>query len=302
MSGSLELEWLGCATFRVHAGGRTIFFDTFVDRIAAAAPVGVRSEDVQQADFLFISHTHLDHVLGADTIARATGAPIIGSYETMRVMAGCDVPASQLWAVSGGERVDCGDGVSVRVLPGLHSCIWATQEPHSGTACLGELDVPYQERRPRLDQAVQTLHTLTPEVEAYLGAEDGRASRADGGQLTYLLTAPEGSLLVSSSSGYWSGIIRDLRPDVAVLAVAGRPNVDGEPFQGSSAQFLATEIELMRPRTVVLCHHDAWMPPLPAVDVEPIAHELASRVPDVRFTELELAEPTQIFRARARPH
>jgi L-ascorbate metabolism protein UlaG (beta-lactamase superfamily) len=301
MSGTLRLEWLGCATFRVRVSGRTIFFDTFVDRIEAAEPVGVRSEEVQRADFLFISHTHLDHVLGADTVARNTGAPIVGSYETMRVMAGRDVPASQLWAVSGGERIDCGGGVSVRVLPGLHSCIWATQEPDSGTPCLGELDVPYQERRPRLERAVQTLHTLTPEVEAYLGAEEGRASRADGGQLTYLLTAPEGSMLVSSSSGYWSGIIRDLRPDVAVLAVAGRPNVDGEPFQGSSAQFLATEVELMRPRTVVLCHHDAWMPPLPAVDVEPIAHELASRAPQVRFAELEIAEPTEILRDHAKP-
>src|SRR5579862_2944565 len=294
MAGSVSLEWLGCATFRVRVGGRTLFFDTFVDRIAAAEPVGVRSAEVEDADFLFISHTHLDHVLGADTIARNTGAPVIGSYETMRVMAGCDVPAAQRWAVSGGETIDCGHGVSVRVLPGLHSCIWAGQEPDAGTPCIGDAHVPYQERRERTAEAVHALHTLTPEVEAYLAAEDGRASHADGGQLTYLLNAPEGSMLVSSSSGYWSGIIRDLRPDVAVLAVAGRPNVDGEPYQGSLAQFIAGQVELLQPRRVVLCHHDAWMPPLPAVDVEPIAHELAVRTP-LAVTALELAEPAAIM-------
>ena len=292
---ALQLEWLGCATFRVHVGGRTLFFDTFVDRIAAAAPVGVRSDEVERADFLFISHAHLDHVLGADTIARKTGAPVIGSYETMRVLAGCGVPDGQRWAVSGGERIDCGGGVSVRVLPGLHACIWATSDPDAGAPCLGDHDVPYQERSERLDHAVHTLHTLTPEVEAYLGAEAGRASRADGGQLAYLLTSPEGSMLVSSSSGYWSGIVRDLRPDLAVLAVSGRPNVDGEPFQGSAAQFIAGEVELLRPRRVVLCHHDAWMPPLPAVDVEPVAHELASRAPRGTLAELEIAEPTAIM-------
>src|SRR6185437_13858058 len=129
MPASVSLEWLGCATFRVRAGGRTLFFDTFVDRIAAAEPVGVRSDEVDQADFVFISHSHLDHILGSDTIARNTGAPVIGSYETMRVMADCDVPAEQRWAVSGGERIDCGGGVSVRVLPSQHACIWATSDP-----------------------------------------------------------------------------------------------------------------------------------------------------------------------------
>jgi L-ascorbate metabolism protein UlaG (beta-lactamase superfamily) len=67
-------------------------------------------------------------------------------------------------------------------------------------------------------------------------------SLADGGQLNYLLRSPEGSILVSASAGYWSGIMRDLRPDVAVLSIAGRPNLDGEPFQGSMAQFVAGEV------------------------------------------------------------
>jgi L-ascorbate metabolism protein UlaG (beta-lactamase superfamily) len=289
------LEWLGCATFRVRIGALTLFFDTFVDRIAAAEPVGVRSEEVDDADFLFISHTHLDHVLGADTIARNTGAPVVGSYETMRVMAACEVAPRQRWAVSGGETIHCGDGVRVRVLPALHSCLWAAGEEDAGAPCLGDLGVGYQERT---GVVVEALHTLTPEVEAYLGAQDGRASRADGGQLAYLLETGAGSILLSSSAGCWSGIFRDLRPDVAILAVAGRPNLDGEPFQGSLAQFIATEVELLQPRSVAFSHHDAWMPPLPAVDVAPIAAELAARVPGVALVELALATPVAILAGR----
>ena len=71
----------------------------------------MRSSDVDDADFVFVSHSHLDHILGADTIALNTGAPVIGSYETMRVMSDCGVPEDQRWAVSGGETVDCGEGL-----------------------------------------------------------------------------------------------------------------------------------------------------------------------------------------------
>lgn len=289
------LEWLGCATFRVRIGGLTLFFDTFVDRIAAAEPSGVRSADVDAADILFISHTHLDHILGADTIARNTGARVVGSHESIRVMRECGVPERQCWPVSGGETIECAGGVSVRVVPALHSCLWAPSSADTAEQCVGDLGVGFAERVARTERAVEALHALTPEVEAYLAAESGRASRCDGGQLAYLLSTPEGSILVCSSAGYWTALMRELHPDVAVLAVAGRPNVNGEPFQGSLAQFIAGTVEMLRPRTVVLCHHDAWMPPLPAIDVGPVVRELAERTPWAAVAELELARPVAIF-------
>jgi L-ascorbate metabolism protein UlaG (beta-lactamase superfamily) len=292
---SAIVEWLGCATFRVRTGGRTLFFDSFVDRIAAAEPVGVSSAEIDEADFLFISHTHLDHVLGADTIALATGAPVVGSHETIRVMAENGVPAGQRWAVSGGETIDCGAGVSVRVIPSLHACIWSDAGPDAGTPCIGDAGVFHNEVRARLARTVDELHTLTPEVERYLHSHDGHASRSDGGQLAYLLRTPGGSILFSSSAGCWSALWRELAPDVAILAVAGRPNLDGEPFQGSLAQFIALEVELLGPTTVVFCHHDAWMPPLPALDVTPIVRELAATAPGVRIVDLDLAVPTTLL-------
>jgi hypothetical protein len=83
-------------------------------------------------------------------------------------------------------------------------------------------------------------------------------------------------------TGYTAtGILRDLRPDVALLAAAGRGNIDGEPLQGSLAQFMAREVDLLRPRRLVLAHHDDWMPPQTRpTDIGPIrpAHHSASHI------------------------
>jgi hypothetical protein len=76
-------------------------------------------------------------------------------------------------------------------------------------------------------------------------------------------------------------VLRDLRPDVAILAAAGRGNVDGEPIQGSLAQFVARQVDLLRPRRVVLAHHDDWLPGFSvATDVAPIAREIARVAPE----------------------
>src|SRR5262245_22601921 len=114
-SAGTTIEWFGCTTFRVQTRGRTLWFDTFVDRAPGAEPVGLAAEDIDTADFVFVSHAHFDHVLGADVVSSATGAPIVGNYEVARVMAVNGVEDDRLWPVSGGETIDCGGGVRVRV-------------------------------------------------------------------------------------------------------------------------------------------------------------------------------------------
>lgn len=47
------------------------------------------------------------------------------------------------------------------------------------------------------------------------------------------------------------------RPDVAILGVAGRANLDGRAFQGSMAEFQTRQLGwLGEPATVVWCLHD----------------------------------------------
>jgi L-ascorbate metabolism protein UlaG (beta-lactamase superfamily) len=286
------IEWFGCTTFRVRTGGRTLWFDTFVDRAPGAEPVGLAAEDVDNADFIFVSHAHFDHLLGADVVSGNTGAPIVGNYEVARVMRDNGVEETRVWPASGGETVDCGGGIRVRVLPSLHSCLWASGELDAGAPCLGDLGLVYQQRREKVAQIWSLLRSVVP--DDYAATIDQRTSHHDGGQLSYLVETPDGTIFVSASSGQWSGILRDLRPDVAVLAATGRPNVDGEPFQGSMADFLVGQVETLRPRQLLLCHHDAWMPGLPPLDVGPIEHRLRDRAPAAELVTLGYGDPLTI--------
>ena len=86
--------------------------------------------------------------------------------------------------------------------------------------------------------------------------------------------------MFQDTSGHWSGILKNLRPDVAILAAAGRGNIDGDPIQGSLAQFVARQADLIRPKQVILSHHDNWLPGFSgAADVAPIRAELRVGLP-----------------------
>ena len=113
----------------------------------------------------------------------------------------------------------------------------------------------------------------------------------------FVIETPDGSLLYQDTSGHWSGILHDLRPDVAILAAAGRGNVDGEPVQGSLADFVGRQASLVRPREVVLSHHDDWLPGFStAIDVAVVRDAVARHSPRARLVELDYLDGHRLFR------
>ena len=103
-------------------------------------------------------------------------------------------------------------------------------------------------------------------------------------------------MLYQDTSGHWSGVLGDLRADVALLAAAGRGNIDGEPIQGSLADFVARQVELVGPSRLILNHHDNWLPGFSIdTDVAPIRDELARRCPEVELLELGYVDGTVLF-------
>lgn len=198
-------------------------------------------------------------------------------------------------ATAGGDTIDCGYGVKVRALPSQHSCLYAASSPDSGQACLGDLGITAQERQARVQGLFDLLPSLSDEARAYFDLAARSTSTYDGGQLAYLLQSPTGSLLVTASSGYWRGIFEPLRPDVAILGATGRPNLDGEPYQGSLADFLAEEAALLGHPEVIFCHHDPLLPPqVGATDITDAETRLKD-IPGQRYRRLEYGVPSAIL-------
>ncbi|GIZ45812.1 hypothetical protein CKM354_000896300 [Cercospora kikuchii] len=98
------LEWFGATTYRLKTNGLTIFLDTWLKR-PSVLPKFLAIDDVQEADYIFISHAHFDHLPGADRIAIKTGAIVIANGEAINVLRNAGVPEEQLVPVAGGERV-----------------------------------------------------------------------------------------------------------------------------------------------------------------------------------------------------
>lgn len=293
------LDWYGCATFRLCTAGLTIFLDAYIDRAPVAAGTGLTADDVDACDWIVIGHSHFDHVWGAERISARTGARVIASYETVRILEQAGVPIGQMLCVAGGERVDLGHDVFVSVFPSLHSCVWSqTKMTQSGEVCLGDLGVTFQAREARMRELGRYLSTALEPVamEHLLAGAGGHSDRGDGGALVFLFETPEGKVLFQDTSGHWSGVLGGIRPDVAILAAAGRANVDGEPVQGSLADFVAAQAAMLDPRRVVLGHHDDWLPGFSVpTDLAPIRAAFAAQAPGCELLEPGYLAATPIF-------
>ena len=133
-------------------------------------------------------------------------------------------------------------------------------------------------------------------MQEHLAASTG--SRHIGGALAFFIETPVGSIFYQDTSGCWTGILRDLHPTVAILAAAGRGNINGEPIQGTLAQFAGLEAELLKPDTIIFGHHDNWMPPTTrdgGTDLAPVREEVAKRARESKILEPGYSEGTVIL-------
>lgn len=74
---SVELTWLGHASWLVKSGLHRLLVDPFLDDNPAAK---MRADEVE-ADFILVTHGHFDHVADVASIARRCNALVISNYE-----------------------------------------------------------------------------------------------------------------------------------------------------------------------------------------------------------------------------
>lgn len=75
---TMKVTFLGHATIYVEINGKKILFDPFVSPNELAKDIDV---DAIEADYIFVSHGHEDHVADVERIAKRTGATIVSNFE-----------------------------------------------------------------------------------------------------------------------------------------------------------------------------------------------------------------------------
>ncbi|CAG5084837.1 metal-dependent hydrolase [Parvicella tangerina] len=74
----MKMTFLGHATIYVEIKGKKILFDPFITPNELAKEIDVNS---LEADYIFVSHGHEDHVADVESIAKRTGATIVSNFE-----------------------------------------------------------------------------------------------------------------------------------------------------------------------------------------------------------------------------
>lgn len=215
-SGRVTLEYMGAAGWRISDGTTIILIDPYLSRIlgpppplappysrtpgdmrpvygwndVAAPDVAAIDAHVPHADFVFVTHTHYDHVLDVPHIALSTRSTVIGTESTENVMRAYGVPEKQLITVRGGEDFDFGV-FSVKVIPSLHSPLDHKHYFSSEIAPAGM-------------KAPLTLQQMHPE----------------GGTLAYLIRFHGHQILVFGGMNYIEREIEGLEPDVVLVGAA----------------------------------------------------------------------------------
>lgn len=74
----MKLTFLGHSSFLVEYNGKNLLFDPFVSGNDLASAIKV--EEIK-ADYILLSHGHMDHVLDAETIGKRNNATIVSNFE-----------------------------------------------------------------------------------------------------------------------------------------------------------------------------------------------------------------------------
>jgi len=126
----ISFQWLGTTGFKVQKGDCVVLIDPYLTRVPLErlfiAPLEpdrkLIAEKIPRADFIFVTDSHFDHFMDVPPIALRTGAKVVGSPTTAKLLRLFGVPESQIIEVNGGETLRAGP-FSVRAEKAEHGTI-----------------------------------------------------------------------------------------------------------------------------------------------------------------------------------
>ena len=81
----MRITWMGHGSFRIEMGGQVLLLDPWLTG-NPVLPEDKHDEATAGATHILLTHGHFDHTTDAVTLARKTGAPILGMYELVNAL------------------------------------------------------------------------------------------------------------------------------------------------------------------------------------------------------------------------
>ena len=110
----MKLTWLGHAAFKIENAGKIIYVDPFLTGNPMAA---VKVEDIDKADYIFVTHGHGDHIGDTVKISKNTGALVVANAELSEWFSEEGAKSIQTIYFGGGSTFDFGH---VKMVYALH--------------------------------------------------------------------------------------------------------------------------------------------------------------------------------------
>lgn len=257
----MELEWLGTAGFRIRTGESVILLDPYITRNPRATPPSsYRPSDFADADYIFVSHGHFDHIMDVPQLMRKNRAVAFFPARSLPLFRNHGIGEDRLRPLSGRSEIHLGE-MDVVTFPHHHI----------------PFDPPLIIRT--LLRVGISIPKLLPLLRRYPLGEVLSCRftfRESGFTIQHFGSAgPRGEELAAMPG---SG--------VKVLLL---------PYQGNTDifSFALRIVSALKPETVIPQHFDDFFPPISQfVDPDPLLQELAGRRPTVGFRRLEIGEST----------
>jgi len=113
----IRVTWLGHAAFDITSpGGTHILIDPFLKQ-NPATPAEAKDLARYKPAAILVSHSHSDHSADAAEIAKASGAPVVGTFDFVKSLG---LPDAQVSGGNVGGTFTFGD-VKVSLVPAMHS-------------------------------------------------------------------------------------------------------------------------------------------------------------------------------------
>jgi len=244
--------WLGTAGFRIEHGGSVILIDPYLSRPERARPVqDLVPADMADAEFIFLSHGHFDHLADVPAIVACSGARVFCSGVAAETLVKKGVPRAGITPLGSGDSVS-EEAFGVEVESCRH--------------------IMFDHRL-----LLRTAPGVLREAKGLLPQVTGMPS---GPVLVYtfhfgdLTTTQLGSLGLKPEDLPEKNIPR---PDILFLPLQGHTDICGLAARLAAA---------MNPRAVVPEHHDDFFPPVSrTVELLPFERMVKRLLPGCAYYE-----------------